>query len=137
MRKALDTWALIAWLLGEQPAMRRVNRLLEAAEAGKMELIMSMINVGEVFYLLAKRAGIKRAEAFLDDFAGMPISTHVPVASDIVDAARIKARYPISYTDAFAAQLAIQQSAELVSGDPDMRLLESAGAIRLDWIGSR
>jgi ribonuclease VapC len=135
MRSVLDSWALIAWLQGDAQGRRTVTRLLADAEAGNAELVMSMINVGEVFYLLAKRAGLRTAEDFLVDFAAMPIRTHAPTAPEILDAARIKARFPISYADAFAVQTARREHATLVSGDPDIRKVAAAGAVDLHWLG--
>ena len=136
MRKALDSWALLAWLLGEKPAAQKVRKALAAAAEGEVALSMSMVNVGEVYYLLAKRSGSTEAEEFLADFATMPIHARVPSAGDIVEAARLKAQFPISYTDAFAVQTALAESGPLVTGDPELRVVEAAGVVRLEWIGA-
>jgi hypothetical protein len=56
-RKVLDSWAVVGWLQGEEPARFRVSHLFKSASGHRVELMMSMINVGEVFYSLAKRRG--------------------------------------------------------------------------------
>jgi predicted nucleic acid-binding protein len=47
-------------------------------------------------------------------------------------AADFKSRHKISYADAFAAALAKQRQAELVTGDPEFRTLDSE--IRIHWL---
>lgn len=47
-------------------------------------------------------------------------------------AAEFKSRHRISYADAFAAALAKQQNAELVTGDREFRALESE--IHIHWV---
>lgn len=118
MRKVLDSWAMIAWLQAEDPARQKVRRLLRDAEAGRLDLLMSMINVGE------------EAEAFLGALPGMPIRALLPTDRLIVGAARLKSRFNISYADAFAVETAREQKAALVSGDPEFRVLAGDGAQR-------
>jgi predicted nucleic acid-binding protein len=60
MRKLIDSWAIMEWLQG-QPAADAVQALLEEAERGDADLCMSMINVGEVYYLVHKRLGPERS----------------------------------------------------------------------------
>ncbi|MBI3696593.1 MAG: hypothetical protein HY238_17350, partial [Acidobacteria bacterium] len=50
-RKVLDAWAVMAWIKDEEPAASRVQALVEAAEARGLELLISMVNLGEVYYL--------------------------------------------------------------------------------------
>ena len=50
---------------------------------------------------------------------------HPPRPNDLIfRAAELKARYPISYADAFALASAIEHQAELVTGDPELRRVE-------------
>lgn len=132
MRKVLDSWAVMAFVRGEQPAYGRVVDLFRAAVAAEVELLMSVINVGEVFYLLAKRQGQSTADDFLRDLSSLPIHTLVPDRNLILDAARWKSKAPISYADAFAVATAIDQKAELVTGDPQLKRFRGQF---VDWIG--
>ncbi len=133
----LDSWAMIGWLRGEEPARARVHELLDQASSGEASVCMSLINVGEVFYLIAKRHGAAPAERFLADLSMMPIQPLLPDRRLIFAAARLKSRYPISYADAFAAETARQQNAMLVTGDPELRQLSSQEPIELLWVGRK
>jgi predicted nucleic acid-binding protein len=42
--------------------------------------------------------------------------------------------FPISYADSFAAALAVQRGARLVTGDPDFRPLEVANLLTIHWL---
>ena len=136
MKKVLDSWALMAWMLGEGAA-GEVQRLLDHAETGRIELLMSVVNVGEIFYLVSRRRGEPEAEEFLKALPGMPIRTVLPTEGTILGAARLKARFPISYADAFAAETAREQDAALVTGDPELKVLGRRSVLKLEWIGRR
>ena len=75
----LDSWAMIGWLQGEEPARAKVRDLLDEASRGETRVGISLINVGEVFYLMAKRHGAAPAERFLSDLAMMPIQALLPI----------------------------------------------------------
>jgi predicted nucleic acid-binding protein len=133
----LDSWAIIGWLQGEEPARAKVRELLEQASRGAAKLSISLINVGEIFCLIAKRHGAAPAERFLADLAIMPIQALLPDRRSILGAARLKSRYPISYADAFAAQTAREQNAILVTGDPELWHLSKREPIELLWLGKK
>jgi hypothetical protein len=50
MKIVLDAWAILAYLQREEPAASRVREILKKAEARQVDLFVSLINVGEVFY---------------------------------------------------------------------------------------
>lgn len=133
----LDSWAMIAWLQGEEPARGKVRDILDRASRGETAASMSLINVGEVFYLIAKRHGAASAERFLADLPMLPIRALLPDRRLILDAARLKSRFPISYADAFAVETARQQHAALVTGDPELFELSNREPIDLLWVGGR
>jgi predicted nucleic acid-binding protein len=133
----LDSWAIIGWLQGEEPARAKVRELLEQAARGAAKVSISLINVGEVFYLIAKRHGAAPAERFLADLAMMPIQALLPDRKLILGAARLKSRHPISYADAFAAETAREQNAILVTGDPELWQLSKREPIDLLWLGKK
>ena len=132
----LDSWALIAWLQDEQPASSEVQEILELATRGEASVVMCLINVGEVFYLVAKRHGAAPAERFLSELPMMPIQPVIPDRRLILDAARLKSRFPISYADAFAVETARQQKAALVTGDPEILELSKREPVELVWVGA-
>lgn len=135
-RKVLDSWAILSWMKGAPHAADQVRRILEKSEQGRVELRMSIINVGEVYYILAKNVGPQKAEDFLRDFRRMPVKTVSVPKALIMAAARLKAKYPISYADAIAAETAIRAGAPLVTGDPDFKRFIGGDVVQVEWIGA-
>jgi predicted nucleic acid-binding protein len=134
MRRVLDSWAVLAWLHDEGPAAKRVQKLLDQAGAGAAHLYMSIINIGEVYYRLVRKRGPESAKAFLADLKKMSIEV-IPAPNTLVlEAADLKSQYPISYADAFAAVTAVRQRATLVTGDVELRALDRAGLIEIEWL---
>lgn len=136
IHKVLGAWAVMAWLEGEAPARKRVSALFAAASEQRVELSISMINVGEIFYSITKRRGAPAAEEFLADLATFPVAITTPGRKQILEAARLKARFPISYADAFAMQAAIEGGAALVTGDHEIRDASARAGLRLEWIAA-
>ena len=123
-RFVLDAWAVLALLQKEEPAASRVKQLLEETGKGDVELFISVINLGEVYYCIGKAKGESEARETLDDIRRLTL-TVVPVTDEAVfNAARLKMSYAISYADAFAAAAAEELDAVLVSGDPGLEQLE-------------
>ena len=129
--RVLDTWPILEWMNGRQPATGAVESLLDESIAGSTRLFMSAINVGEVYYFLRKTHSEKVAEAWRELCATIPATIEVPTADEIWDAALLKGRYPISYADAFAAALAQKHRCPVVTGDPELRVISG---LELDWI---
>ena len=130
--RVLDSWAILEWMSGRQPASDFVGELLSEAEEGRTRLLMSAINVGEVYYFLRKHHNEELAEAWREASGTLPITIETPSAEDIWNAALLKGRFPIAYADAFAAALAQKYNCPLVTGDPELRSVEQ---LELDWVG--
>ncbi len=136
-RRVLDAWPILEWLKGAPGVKDRVRRLLEEGEAGRLDLAMSMMNVGEVYYILAKRTGGDAAEDFLRDLRKtLPIRALPVPKTLVVEAARLKGAHPISYGDAFAVATAARTGAALVTGDPDLRRFVGSDIVEVEWIGA-
>ncbi len=134
MIRLLDAWAALAWLRGEGEAASQIRRLLLSARRGKLQLLMSVTNLGEVYYRIAKVSDKSNARQILERFRLAPVVV-VPVENQLVfRAASLKARFPISYADSFAAALAIERGARLVTGDPDFHPLELAKLVKIHWL---
>ena len=117
---ALDAWAILAFLQGEEPAASRVREVIEGAQEGTARLFASIINIGEVYYRVGKMRNQKEADSVLQDLYLLPIEV-ISAEDDIVlDAARLKMKYTLSYADAFAAVTAQQKDATLLTGDPEL-----------------
>jgi predicted nucleic acid-binding protein len=130
--KVVDSWAIIVWLL-DQPAAPAVESLIQKADAGEVHLVMSWINVGEVFYIISKRHGPDHAADFLDRLPSLPIRLVLPDEDGILAAAAIKAAHPVAYSDAFAISLAQSENASVITGDKEIR---QCGVVPVDWLGT-
>jgi predicted nucleic acid-binding protein len=130
--RVLDSWAILEWISGRQPASDAVAQLLAESEAGTARVFMSAINVGEVYYFLRKQHNEKLSEWWRESSRALPATIELPTADDIWDAALLKGQYPIAYADAFAAALALKHRCPLLTGDPELR---SIADLELDWIG--
>lgn len=130
--RVLDSWAILEWISGRQPAMDIVANLLRGAETGRVRLLMSAINAGEVYYFLRKNHSQELAESWRASSPTLPVTLEVPSLAEIWDAAVLKGRYPIAYADAFAATLAQKYGCPLCTGDPE---LQRVAGLELDWIG--
>jgi predicted nucleic acid-binding protein len=132
--RVLDSWPLLEWIKERQPATDIVENLLAEAESGAMRLLMSAINVGEVYYYVRKYQGERLAESWRESSGTLPVTIEVPTMEEIWDAALLKGRHPIAYADAFAAALAQKYRCPLVTGDPEFRSIPD---LELDWISPR
>ena len=127
----LDTWAVIAYL-EDEPSGEQVEELIAVAHEEQIPIYMSVINVGEVWYTLAREVSEE------DAHAGVKILSDLRIQFENADwvltqeAARFKAQHKMSYADAFAAALAKTKKADLVTGDNEFKPLD--GEIKISWI---
>jgi len=125
----LDSFALLAYLQQED-GYEKVKNLLSS---DKTLLLMNDINIGETFYILAKKRGLEKAEYFLTVILpALPITNVGNTLQDVIHAAKIKARYPMSYADCFAVATAIKEKATIITGDPDFKQIEKI--VSVEWL---
>lgn len=114
MTVCLDSWAVLAWLDGDEPAATIVQRTLETERPW-----MSWLNLGEVAYVIERRHGAGEAEFVVRQLrAALALDDVTP--AHVLAAARIKAKHPIAFADCFAAATAKAHSATLLTGDPEL-----------------
>lgn len=127
----LDSFALLAHLQGE-PAAKRVRAILLEAEAGWAQLLMSMINWGETLYITEREKGFSVAQTTAAHLDEIPLTVVSVDRKLTLTAAHIKANFPVSYADSFAVALAQQESATLLTGDPEFKKVSHLVAI--EWL---
>jgi ribonuclease VapC len=131
--KVLDSCALIAFF-EDEPAADDVEKLLQQATEGKQKLLMSVVNWGEVYYNTMRAVSQEAAEQKAQEIAALPIDI-IGVGDDLTlakQAAIFKATHRMSYADCFAAALAKQENAELVTGDREFKAVEKE--IQIGWL---
>ena len=127
----LDSFALLA-LLNDEPGAARVEDLLRQAEAGEAELSLSVINLGELAYIIERRWGPEKLRAILAYIEETKIQLAAADKSRVLAAAHIKAQNALSYADAFAATLTQELNATLLTGDPEFEAVSSQ--ITIEWL---
>jgi predicted nucleic acid-binding protein len=129
--KVLDSYALMAFFEDEQGA-DLVRDLILNAEENRLNLFISVVNLGEVWYSIARTNSSAVADQYVGEIEGMAIEV-VEVDWNLTrQAAIFKVNGNISYGDCFAAALAKNRKAELVTGDKEFKALE--GEIKITWI---
>ena len=134
MRKArvLDSFALLAYLKKEG-CYQKVKDILISHQRDEGDLLINEINIGEVYYILARERSLDAAEYFVHDILqALTVNVVSNSLSDVIEAAKIKAQFPIAYADAFAAVTAAKYDAILVTGDPDFKKVEHL--IEIEWL---
>lgn len=127
----LDSWAVLAYLEDESAGPKVADLIGDAHEHG-IPLLMSVVNVGEVWYILAREVSETEADKAINGLRLLGI--------EFVDAdwklARVagtfKARHRMSFADCFAAALAREHKAELVTGDKEFKQIE--GDVKISWV---
>ncbi len=129
--KVLDSWALLAFFKDE-PAGQVVEELIHKASAEEIRLLLSVVNWGEIYYGMWRTGGKEAANSAAGDLARLPLELVDADIHQAKQAAIYKATNKMSYADAFAAALAKTKHAELVTGDPEFKVLEKE--IKINWL---
>lgn len=117
--------------------MPKVRAALDAAAAGRVAAYLSLINLGEVLYIEERQRGLVHAEHVLAAVDSLPVKILPVTRPTVLAAAHVKARYALSYADAFAIVAAQDHQAVLLTGDPEFAPLVDAGIVAVDWLPRR
>ena len=122
-------------LFNDERGAEEIEKILIKAESGSPQLLMSVVNWGEIYYSILRGASQEIADSKSHEIAGMQIEL-VPVDADDLElvrqAAAFKATRKMSYADCFAAALAKIKNAELVTGDREFKQL--ARDVKIHWL---
>ena len=119
-------------LLQDERASQQVESLITRAHRQQTVLLISVINLGEIWYSLARTRSASDADTAMSVVRNLGFRA-VDATWEIVHlAAQFKARYRLSYADCFAAALAKREAAPLVTGDPEFKALGSE--IKVHWL---
>ena len=117
MNYVLDAVAVLVYF-GDEEGAEKVEELLEKSERGEIKLFINYVNLGEVYYIIARELGVAKANEAITivkrwnmEFVGVDESI-------VLIAARIKATHKLSYADAIAVATAIEKKKGIiVTGD--------------------
>jgi len=113
VRACLDSWAVLAWLDGEEPAATRVDDTLAERP------IMCWINAVEVYYRVERDHARGAADEVIGDLRAV-LELELPGVGRMIETARLKAALPIALGDCFAIATAAAHDLTLLTGDPDI-----------------
>jgi predicted nucleic acid-binding protein len=126
-----DAHAILKWTQ-QEAGYKKVKSMMIDCREGSLNGYMCWINLGEVYYKTIRAAGLDGAKTFLENFQRLPLQLVLPDSELIWSASEIKAEYPISYADCFAAATALRFNALIVTGDPDFKKLRTI--IDIEWL---
>jgi len=118
-RFVLDANALISLLENRAGAAARVRSLIEEASRNQRPVLLSAVNWGEVFYIAWRVHGEAQAREAETKLRQLPIMVIAADLDRTTRAAALKQKHNLGYGDSFAAELAIDRSAWLVTADPE------------------
>jgi predicted nucleic acid-binding protein len=130
----LDTWAIMAYM-GDEPAGPTVEALILDAHESVVPLLMSVANVAEVWYTFAREMTAAEADQALIELRQLGIEFLDVTLAQALQAAKFKAKHKMSLADCFAAALAVEHKAELVTGDAEFKEVDSS--VRIVWLPSQ
>jgi predicted nucleic acid-binding protein len=127
----LDSWSILAYL-EDEPAGQQVADLIADAHETDTPLMMTVVNAGEIWYITARETS--------EDVADRTIMELLQLGIQFIDAdwkltrtaARFKVKCKMSFADCFAAALAKENKADLLTGDPEFKQVESE--VKVLWL---
>jgi predicted nucleic acid-binding protein len=131
VRIVVDSQPIIT-LLFKQAKYERVYNFISNASENDAGLIMSGINFGEVYYYVLRNRGEEEARKLFGTLSSIPIEIIAPQVDAIIEAAKLKASKKMSYADCFAAALAAETGAAVLTGDSEFKEVEKE--IKIIWV---
>ena len=113
MSVCLDSWAILAWLDGEEPALSRVEDVLASRP------VVSWVNLVEVYDRVERDHGRSAADEILASLRAS-LAPDLPGTARMIEAARLKAVASIALGDCFALATAAAHGLVLLTGDPEI-----------------
>ena len=115
-----DASALLIYLQKKSSA-QKVNELLKQALDGRADVLMSAVNFGEVYGIILRDHVKDRALAVMTALQSLPFRLVDASPARTFYAAEVKSTYRLYYVDSFAAALAVEHKATLVTSDKDFQ----------------
>jgi predicted nucleic acid-binding protein len=132
-RIVLDAYAVLA-LLGNEAGSEVVERYMTDADT---EIYLSVISLGEIYYILLRRKGTEAAEELVRNIlTDESLAVIEAPWQRVKGAAFIKAKGGLSYADSFVVDLALELEAVLVTGDPEILSVSGNVGVKVAWLES-
>ncbi len=122
-RVVLDASAVMTFF-EDRPGADKVEEWIQLSIEGRRELLMSVVNWGEVYYSVWRAKGPGVARKILAEIAQLPIQIIEADFELTKLAAEFRAQHKLPYADCFAAALAANRKASLATSDKDFAQVE-------------
>ena len=109
--------------LGNGGGAIKVNELLKEAQRGHSRILMSCVNYGEVYGKVLRDHSASQALWVINTARSLPIELCDVTEQRALQAQDLKTKYNLYYIDSFAAALALEHKATLVTNDSGFRKL--------------
>lgn len=127
----LDASALLALFFDEAGA-EKVEEILNKAAEGDRPVFISAVNWAEVLYMVERKQGKTGFETARNFEHTTPLEV-VALDKELAEAAaQLKNQHGLGLADAFAAALAKNKKAELITGDIEFKSVEKE--IKINWL---
>ena len=127
----LDSWSILAYL-EDEPAGQQVAEMIADAHESGTPVMMTVVNAGEIWYITARETSEDEADRTILELAQLGIQFSDADWKLAREAARFKAKGKLSFADCFAAALAKENKADLVTGDAEFKQVESE--VKIHWL---
>ena len=127
----LDSWAVIAYLEDEDAAAKVADIIADAHDE-QIPLLMTVVNAGEVWYIVARQTSAADADGSIKQLRDLGIQFVDADWGLAKDAGYFKSKNKMSFADAFAAALAKQRKAHLATGDQEFKQIENE--VTINWL---
>lgn len=127
----IDSYCMICFL-NKEYNYEKISNFLKLAQKNNVNLLMSSINFGEIYYIVYRKVGLKKAKELYSAITAIPIQIINPDIDTVILAAQIKAKKRMSYADCFAAALAIKTNAAILTSDSEFKQIEKE--IKILWV---
>ena len=126
-----DASALLRFI-EDEPGAARVEELLNQAQNGHVRIVLSAVNWGEVFYVVARIKGEEQAASYSTRFRSLPVEI-VPADWRRAESGGLfREKFRLPYADSFAGSLAEEEKAILVTADYDFK--NAGDAITVEFL---
>lgn len=130
----LDSWGVVAFIEDEQPAATEMEAIISQAREDGRSLLITSVNLGEVWYSLARAYSAEQADTAITRVLSAGIEI-VPADWELArQAARFKTRGNIAYGDCFATALGQLRRSPVITGDLEFKQVEDQVNVR--WLAS-
>jgi uncharacterized protein len=116
----------------DEPGAARVEELLNQAQNEHVRILLSAVNWGEVYYVVARVKGEAQAASYSARFRSLPVEITQADWRRAESAGLFREKFLLPYADSFAGSLAAELNAVLVTADYDFK--NATDAINVEFL---